>query len=555
MAEHEYTRNEFMKGFAEGYFETSDGVRLRYLHGGQDMAGKGLPLLMLPGWGSTADVFSLNAPAFAREHELYIIEWRGYGFSECPDHGARVSRLAADLDNFIDYLGLERFDILGWSMGASVIWSYCDLFGQRRINRAIFVDSPPRPVANPKDSPEKILSYGGREMNLMEVYNNMRADFKSALYDIFPHTHDTFTDEQLRSAPDDYYELMKHFPADPPTNEDIEFFLGRLAINQLSGDWRDIFHTLTMPVLLFTGDVSHATTPECGRWMSEQMPDCTWVRISAEQLGDHRLMQRAYRTFDEDVMAFLRGETVPGAEPKAHAATATPAPAPAATLAATPAPASGASGAEAEASAAAPAAAPAAEDAATAEAFSGQLIGIDRVEVGPRTMAARVHIAEGGPLKTNDDPEGTNRILALVPGIAGHACVGDAAPTFGGVVRDTDVAHLLEHVAVELMALTERAGDISRGRTRSVGGRDYEIELDCPDDVLASACLSSAAWLLDWAYSGGEDPVPDVDATVAGLAALYDSVNDKEDQTNPSADDEGSFTGATSGVGDNGEQD
>jgi hypothetical protein len=159
----------------------------------------------------------------------------------------------------------------------------------------------------------------------------------------------------------------------------------------------------------------------------------------------------------------------------------------------------------------------------------GQLVDIRRVEVGPRTMTANVHIAEGAPLYTSDDPEGTNRVLALLPGIADHVCVGDSSERFGEVVRDTEVAHLLEHVSVELMALTQLGGDISAGRTRAGESEgDYVVELDCPDDVLTAACLSSAAWVLDWAYSGGADPVPDIDATVSGLVALVSSVSAAE---------------------------
>ena len=155
-----------------------------------------------------------------------------------------------------------------------------------------------------------------------------------------------------------------------------------------------------------------------------------------------------------------------------------------------------------------------------------QLFDIKRVTVGPRTLTAEVEVAPSGPLMTSDDPEATVRVLTLLPDLADHACLGDASSSFGEVVADTEIAHLLEHVTVELLAQTNIAGDISSGQTRATGERSYEITLACPDDVLVAAALSSAAWVLQWAYSGGGEPEPDVAATVDGLVGLVQSLGE-----------------------------
>ena len=160
------------------------------------------------------------------------------------------------------------------------------------------------------------------------------------------------------------------------------------------------------------------------------------------------------------------------------------------------------------------------------------LIDIQRVEVSPRTLTARVRLAEGAPLRTSDDIEGTARVYYLLPHIVEHVCLGDSAEKFRDVMGDTEVAHLLEHVTVELLALTNIAGDVSTGRTFAVEGDDraWDIELACPDDVLVSAALASGAWLLDWAYNGGGDPEPDIGATIAGLIDLIDALPAPEPQ-------------------------
>lgn len=157
-----------------------------------------------------------------------------------------------------------------------------------------------------------------------------------------------------------------------------------------------------------------------------------------------------------------------------------------------------------------------------------QLIEIMKVAVAPKHFTARVRIANGGPLTTDEDLVGTTHVYRLLPEICDHTCLGDAGTTFKDAMGATELAHLLEHVAIELMARTNLGGDISCGRTWEVSGepRTFDIQLDCPDDVLVASALSSAAWILQWAYSGGADPQPDVEAIVAGIRELVEHADE-----------------------------
>lgn len=158
-----------------------------------------------------------------------------------------------------------------------------------------------------------------------------------------------------------------------------------------------------------------------------------------------------------------------------------------------------------------------------------QLMDIQRVEIGPENLTARVRMADGTPLMTSEDLQGTTRVYRLLPHIIEHACLGDAGDTFKACMGNTELAHLLEHVTVELLAQTDIAGDITSGRTFPIEGdpRSFDVEISCKDDVLTVAALLSAVWILDWAYTDGGDPVPDVDATVDGLRNLVASLGDE----------------------------
>ena len=150
------------------------------------------------------------------------------------------------------------------------------------------------------------------------------------------------------------------------------------------------------------------------------------------------------------------------------------------------------------------------------------LFNILKVTVSEDKICAHVLVNPGMPLMTSEDIEATARVYYLVPAIAKHLCLGDSGREFQDCMGQTELCHLLEHVSVELMNETGLAGNISCGRTRvsEHDERVFEIELSCPDDALAIGALSSATFMMDWAYLHADQPAPDVDGTVAGLRNL-----------------------------------
>lgn len=150
------------------------------------------------------------------------------------------------------------------------------------------------------------------------------------------------------------------------------------------------------------------------------------------------------------------------------------------------------------------------------------LFNILKVTVSEDKICAHVLVNPGMPLMTSEDIEATARVYYLVPAIAKHLCLGDSGREFQDCMGQTELCHLLEHVSVELMNETGLAGNISCGRTRvsEHDERVFEVELSCPDDALAIGALSSATFMMDWAYLHADQPAPDVEGTVAGLHNL-----------------------------------
>lgn len=163
------------------------------------------------------------------------------------------------------------------------------------------------------------------------------------------------------------------------------------------------------------------------------------------------------------------------------------------------------------------------------------LFNILKVTVSEDKICAHVLVNPGMPLMTSEDIEATARVYYLVPAIAKHLCLGDSGREFQDCMGQTELCHLLEHVTVELMNETGLAGSISCGRTRvsEHDERVFEVELSCPDDALAIGALSSATFMMDWAYLHADQPAPDVDGTVAGLRNLVLSMRAEAEGKDP----------------------
>ena len=175
------------------------------------------------------------------------------------------------------------------------------------------------------------------------------------------------------------------------------------------------------------------------------------------------------------------------------------------------------------------------------------LFNILKVTVGPKKLTARVLVNPGMPLMTSEDVEATARVYYLAPAIAEHMCLGDAGSKFQDCMGHTELAHLLEHLTVEIMNETGLAAGISSGRTRGVMGDDrlFDVEVSCPDDALAIGALSSASFMMNWAYLHADQTPPDFPGTVAALASLVMSLRGEAG----AGDDAGAGDGAGAGSG------
>jgi len=108
---------------------TANGLRLNYLEWGNAAAP---PVVCVHGYTGSADAFNAPARHFADRVHIIAPDVRGHGESQWSPEGAyQYSDQAADLAALVDRLGLDRFVLIGTSMGGIIAMAYAAQHAER----------------------------------------------------------------------------------------------------------------------------------------------------------------------------------------------------------------------------------------------------------------------------------------------------------------------------------------------------------------------------------------------------------------------------------------
>jgi hypothetical protein len=132
---------------------------------------------------------------------------------------------------------------------------------------------------------------------------------------------------------------------------------------------------------------------------------------------------------------------------------------------------------------------------------------VETTVIGSVRAELLVAFAPGEPLRTSQVPGSAARALSVLPGLRGHRCDNGAGATFAEELADTELAHLLEHAALEVMALAG-APDTLRGATSWDFARDgagvFRVRLEHDDAATLEGAVALASEVVEWASGRGE---------------------------------------------------
>jgi pimeloyl-ACP methyl ester carboxylesterase len=94
-----------------------NGIRLPYAEQGRP---GGLPVVFLHGFTDSWRSFEPVLPELPADIHAFALTQRGHGDADRPETGYRPADLAADVDAFIEAMGLDRVVVVGHCMGATV---------------------------------------------------------------------------------------------------------------------------------------------------------------------------------------------------------------------------------------------------------------------------------------------------------------------------------------------------------------------------------------------------------------------------------------------------
>lgn len=126
--------------------------------------GRGRPVVLVPGLGRGADLWSRQIGPLARRFRAIAIENRGSGRSEKPPGPYSIEGMARDLAAFFDATATERADVVGASMGGFVALTLALDFPERVRRLVLLCTSAggPRSFPMPEETWRALVSPPGR---------------------------------------------------------------------------------------------------------------------------------------------------------------------------------------------------------------------------------------------------------------------------------------------------------------------------------------------------------------------------------------------------------
>lgn len=134
------------------FITTKDGTSLHV----KDM-GIGKPVVLIHGWPLTGDMFEFQTLALLEAgYRVVTYDRRGFGQSGHGATGYDYDTFADDLAAVLDELGIERANLVGFSMGGGEIARYLTRHGASRIAKVVLISSVVPYVLKTEDNPDGV---------------------------------------------------------------------------------------------------------------------------------------------------------------------------------------------------------------------------------------------------------------------------------------------------------------------------------------------------------------------------------------------------------------
>lgn len=264
---------------------TNDGVEIFYIDQGQ-----GRPIVLLAGWTCTHNFFKKNIDELAKTNRVIGMDFRAHGDSQKVMWGHRISRYARDVYDLLETLKIEKATLVGWSMGAAVIWSYIDLFDNQHLAGHVSVDQSPRQYYNETWRYGQPGCYDAEALAILTI--RLEYDPASVARGLVPACFgDTY-----QFTPDEVEYLAREIDKCPPKVR------AEIMADHTHLDWRDLLPHIKLPVLVCVGRQSKVFPWQGSAYVGENIPG---AKIEFFEQSGHMPFYEEPEKFNQVVRDFV----------------------------------------------------------------------------------------------------------------------------------------------------------------------------------------------------------------------------------------------------------
>ncbi|MBM3677932.1 MAG: alpha/beta hydrolase [Actinobacteria bacterium] len=278
---------QFDGRYADRYLEV-EGLRLHYTEWNADADRH---VVLLHGLNVQCHTWDPLAADLARDHHVVALDLRGHGESDWTREGYGLRDFAGDVAGLVDALGLERFDLIGHSLGCRIGIVYAGMHPERVRTLALSDAGPEFPREAIEFATRVVSSAGGEvrgfdtEAEALAYYEKMHPEWQPVFLELHAR-------HQLRRN----WAAKLVFRADP----DLFWILAGAGQRDDALCW-EMVGKLTMPTLILWGERSPFFSEEIANRMLERMTQGRLVRTGT----GHYIPREAPEEFARIVRGFL----------------------------------------------------------------------------------------------------------------------------------------------------------------------------------------------------------------------------------------------------------
>ena len=270
-------------------FKNSEGMDIYY----EDTGEKELqPIIFLHAWGSDHNDFNYSFKNLSGYRKI-VYDHRGFGKSCRPEKSMSLGKLAKDLHEIISFLSIKEPIVVGYSMGACVIFKYMQVYGDTNIKAFAICDMTPKAISDDSWNLGIINGQYG-ENEFIESISMQFEDMVEAYVKLY-----TDIDPALKGRNSEV--LKKVIKMDLDKNS--YYSITAMWFSMCYEDFRDTVKKIKVPTGLFFAKPGSLVNPESAKYLENNIKN-TYTCIFEN--STHSFVNSKPKKFKSELELFLK---------------------------------------------------------------------------------------------------------------------------------------------------------------------------------------------------------------------------------------------------------